>query len=236
MEASQAEKKRLNGHEASVLGLLFIQGDNTMSREALVVRPPRCVPPGASPNTKFGVQQRGYTDTVANVEMAVPQHLVPPPVYQPATPQKFSPGPHSGLMPDTRQRKLGIRQLNLWEFCQEVTSFSIPWGQRFVRQAVELAHFAQSTEIKLRERVERDVVSNVQADKSDVRKCYKCKNLGHLKLAFFDIKKGSFKSEEADFVIAVQRTNAEEGVWVLESGSRRHLANNVDLLEAQIIV
>lgn len=100
-----------------------------------------------------------------------------------------------------------------------------------LRQAEELAHFTQSTEIGLRDRVGRDVVSNVKAGKPDARKCYKCGKAGHLKSACPDTKRGFVKSGDAEFVLALQGTRTEKGLWVLDSGSSRHLVNDVDLLK-----
>ena len=68
----------------------------------------------------------------------------------------------------------------------------------YLRQAEELAHFAQSTEIELRgKNIRKDVVNTVEngrraypktrmhnrKDRRDMRTCYKCGKPGHLKIA-----------------------------------------------------
>ncbi|CAI5733621.1 unnamed protein product [Hyaloperonospora brassicae] len=117
MEASQGrleQGERLKSHEASVFGSVLGQG-KAMTREALVVSPPRRVSPGVSPSTYFGARQPGYAGAAVNVEMAqapqlvLHQHYVPPPMYQPAPPPHMAPGLQYDLVTDTRQRKLGIR-------------------------------------------------------------------------------------------------------------------------------
>ena len=37
--------------------------------------------------------------------------------------------------------------------------------------------------------------------------------------------------EKVDYVLAVQNTSVEKDLWILDSGSSRHLVNDVDLLE-----
>ena len=52
----------------------------------------------------------------------------------------------------------------------------------YLRQAEELAHFAQSTEIELKgKQVGKDLISIVQHEKKDTRKCFKCGKTEHLK-------------------------------------------------------
>uniref|UniRef100_A0AAV1T1I0 Uncharacterized protein n=1 Tax=Peronospora matthiolae TaxID=2874970 RepID=A0AAV1T1I0_9STRA len=130
MEASQGrllEKKRLKGHEASGFGSVLGQG-KAMTKEALDVSPPRRVSPGVSPSTYFGARQPGYAGAAANVEMpqapqpVLPQHYVPPPMYQPAPPPHMGPGLQYDRVPDTRQRKLGIRPFDGKELYQGLGS------------------------------------------------------------------------------------------------------------------
>ena len=84
-----------------------------MNRKALEMTPPRRVSRVVSPSTYFGASQRGYAVAAANVELVqapqpdVPQHYVPLASYQPSP--HIAPGPQYGRVPDTRQRKLGIR-------------------------------------------------------------------------------------------------------------------------------
>ena len=113
IEASQEKKERYKCHEASVIGSVLGQG-KPMSREALDFTPPRRVSPGVSRSTYFNVHQRGYAEAAANVEMAqtpqpaLPQHFVPPPPYQSASPQQFVPRRQYDRVPDSRQRELDI--------------------------------------------------------------------------------------------------------------------------------
>ena len=80
IEASQEEKERYKGHEASLFGSVLGQG-KPMSSEALDLTLPRRVSPGVLPSTYCNVLQRGYAETAANVEMtqapqpALPQHF-----------------------------------------------------------------------------------------------------------------------------------------------------------------
>ena len=52
----------------------------------------------------------------------------------------------------------------------------------FLRQAEELAHFAQSTELETRERhLGRELVKFIKNGRKDARTCYKCGKTGHIK-------------------------------------------------------
>uniref|UniRef100_A0AAV1UG45 Uncharacterized protein n=1 Tax=Peronospora matthiolae TaxID=2874970 RepID=A0AAV1UG45_9STRA len=141
MEASQGrleEKERLKGHEASVFGSVLGQG-KAMTREALDVSPSRRVSPGVSPSTYFGARQPGYAGAAAKVEMAqapqpvLPQHYVPPPMYQPAPPPHMAPGLQSDLVPDTRPMKLGIRPFDGKELYQGLGSGNFIVGQEICK-------------------------------------------------------------------------------------------------------
>uniref|UniRef100_A0AAV1TYK1 Uncharacterized protein n=1 Tax=Peronospora matthiolae TaxID=2874970 RepID=A0AAV1TYK1_9STRA len=160
MEASQGrleEKERLKGHEASVFGPVLGQG-KAMTREASDVSPPRRVSPGVSPSTYFGARQPGYAGAAANVEMAqapqpvLPQHYVPPPMYQPAPPPHMAPELQYDRVPDTRQRKLGIRPFDGKELYQGLGSGFLSWCKRFVRQimfAERASGFQWSEDVKV---------------------------------------------------------------------------------------
>ena len=130
IEASQGrleKKERLKGHEASVFGSVLEQG-KAMTREAMDATPLRRVSSGVSPSTYFGSRQPGYANAAANVEMAqapqpvLPQQYVPPPMYQPAPPPPMAPGLHYDHVPDTRQRKLGIRPFDGKKLYQGLSS------------------------------------------------------------------------------------------------------------------
>jgi hypothetical protein len=54
----------------------------------------------------------------------------------------------------------------------------------YLRQAEELAHFAQSTEIQLRmKHIGHNVVNGIHEERVDTRKCFGCGKQGHLKAA-----------------------------------------------------
>uniref|UniRef100_A0AAV1T532 Integrase catalytic domain-containing protein n=1 Tax=Peronospora matthiolae TaxID=2874970 RepID=A0AAV1T532_9STRA len=109
----------------------------------------------------------------------------------------------------------------------------------YLRQAEELAHFAQSTEIELRgKHIGKDVVNNVRHvrektrnGRKDNRKCYSCGKSGHIKAAYPGNKVSRETSVDVDFVLAVGNPSANHGYWILDSGSSRHLVNDVSMLE-----
>ncbi|POM58937.1 Mitochondrial Carrier (MC) Family [Phytophthora palmivora] len=167
MKASQQrqeEKERFSGRESSVFESAIGLG-RAMDRRALNQTPPPRDPP-VSPATYFGLKQRGYgyENAAANVEMAqapqqvLPQYYVPPRTYQqPAQPPAMPQGiqvPLNGFprVPDTRQRKLGIRHFDGKELYQGLGSGFLSWGKRFVRQiqfAERASGFQWSEEVKV---------------------------------------------------------------------------------------
>ena len=46
-----------------------------------------------------------------------------------------------------------------------------------------------------------------------------------------DFKKKIKHDKKVDFVLAVQNTSVDKDLWILDSGSSRHLVSDVDLLE-----
>ncbi|CAI5707379.1 unnamed protein product [Peronospora effusa] len=64
----------------------------------------------------------------------LPQHYQPPPVYHPNALQQFLPGPRLDRVPDTRQRKLGIRPFDGKELYQGLGSDFLSWGKLSVRK------------------------------------------------------------------------------------------------------
>eukprot|EP00644_Phytophthora_capsici_P009103 jgi/Phyca11/102284/e_gw1.6.1019.1 len=85
-----------------------------MERQALDQTPPLRNSPDVSLATYFGLKQREYRHAAANVEMTQPPHLTLPqhygsPAYRAPVPPVQVPGPGPFSVPDTRQRKLGIR-------------------------------------------------------------------------------------------------------------------------------
>lgn len=156
LEASQDERERIKD-ETSVFGSALGQGQ-AMHRRALDMTPPRAPSPAVSPGTYFGFQQQGYAEAAANVEMAqaphqpLPQHYVPQPAYRQAPQQMRDPGPYLGQVPNTRERKLGIRPFDGKELYQGLGSGFLSWGKRFVRQimfAERASGFHWSEDVKV---------------------------------------------------------------------------------------
>uniref|UniRef100_A0AAV1TRK0 Uncharacterized protein n=1 Tax=Peronospora matthiolae TaxID=2874970 RepID=A0AAV1TRK0_9STRA len=110
------EMERFKNHMTTVFSSVLGQG-KAMTREALDVLPPRRVSPSESPSTYFSTRQPGYAGAAAKVEMeqaphpVLPQHYVSPPMHQPA-PHNMAPGLPYDRVPDTLQRKLGIRNFD----------------------------------------------------------------------------------------------------------------------------
>ena len=87
LEASQGAKDQPMDKESSMFRSSMGLGQ-PMNRRALDVTPPRAQFPHMSPETYFGMDPLGYARAAENVEIAqapqpgLPQHFVPPPVYQ----------------------------------------------------------------------------------------------------------------------------------------------------------
>ena len=114
IEASQGVKNQPISKDPSVFGSTIGRGQ-PMNRRALDVTPPRARSPHMSPGIYFGVNQPGYARAAENVEMAqasqpeLPQHFVPPPVYQQAPiPLHVA----YARVPEARQRRLNIRHFD----------------------------------------------------------------------------------------------------------------------------
>nr|CCA13864.1 conserved hypothetical protein [Albugo laibachii Nc14] len=123
----------------------------------------------------------------------------------------------------------------------------------YLRQAEELAHFAQSTEFELRwKHFGRDLVNNVhewrrdvreerknvweerrgfRSERRDARKCYKCGKPGHLKAACLERNRERGMSAEVDFVLTVDGPRVDEEYWILDSGWSRHLVMDDKIME-----
>ena len=96
-------------------------------------------------------------------------------------------------------------------------------------QAAELTRFAQLTDIELRgKQLGRAVVNNVEIAPRDTRKCFKSGKVGHLEIACTS-KKKEWK-RDVNFVLTIKESGLEHGLWILNSGSSRHLLNDVGLL------
>ena len=99
----------------------------------------------------------------------------------------------------------------------------------YLRQAEELAHYAQSTEIEMRgKNIGKDVVNTVdnrrrsyhkiqiynRKYRRDVRTCYKCGNPGHLKIACPEGSAEIRLTDDVDFVLAIGGSSFKEDYWI----------------------
>ena len=95
----------------------------------------------------------------------------------------------------------------------------------YLRQAEELAHFAQSTEIELRgKNIGKDVVNTVEngrrayhktrtpnrKDRRDMRTCYKCGKPWHLKISCPEGGAETRATDDVDFVLAMGGSSVKE--------------------------
>jgi len=102
----------------------------------------------------------------------------------------------------------------------------------YLRQAEELADFAQSTEIQLRmKHIGHDVVNDIHEERVDTRKCFGCGKQGHLKAACPSKKTKGNQGGDVDYTLAVGHEKLDKVHWILDTGSSRHLVNDVNLLE-----
>ncbi|CAI5725077.1 unnamed protein product [Peronospora effusa] len=98
-----------------------------------------------------------------------------------------------------------------------------------LRQAEEIAHFAQSVEVESQKGrvLGRDVLAHV--DEASTKK------ETHLVLAINDVggknKSPTPNGKRTDLVLAVEDANDKKCEWILDSGSSRHLVNDESLLE-----
>nr|CCA15940.1 conserved hypothetical protein [Albugo laibachii Nc14] len=110
----------------------------------------------------------------------------------------------------------------------------------YLRQAEELSQFAQSTEIEVRTKhFGRDVVNAVdprktfknkeKIDHQSLKKCYRCGNVGHLN-AIRPCREKQIQQEDSTLAIGSCGATSKSH-WILDSGSRRHLVNDLNFLE-----
>ncbi|GMF42895.1 unnamed protein product [Phytophthora fragariaefolia] len=101
----------------------------------------------------------------------------------------------------------------------------------YLQHAEELAHFAQSweTESTKQKSLGRETVNAVRESsyqRKETRSCHECGRVGHLRATFPDRK------QRADLTLAVGEKSGEfDDVWILDSGSSRHLVNDESLLK-----
>jgi hypothetical protein len=101
----------------------------------------------------------------------------------------------------------------------------------FLTHAEELAHFAQSWEFESTKQksLGREAVNAVMEhgnQRKETRSCHECGRVGHLRAACPDLKK------RAHLTLAVgEKSGADDGLWILDSGSSRHLVNDESFLE-----
>ncbi|KAG2996003.1 hypothetical protein PC121_g20295 [Phytophthora cactorum] len=101
--------------------------------------------------------------------------------------------------------------------------------QDYLQQAEELAHFAQSWELEpTRHRnMGREVVAAVsKGQKKETRRCHVCNKVGHLRANCPEGGRG-----EPDLTFAVGDVVNGEDVWILDSGSSRHLVREESWLD-----
>ena len=102
------------------------------------------------------MNQPGYARADDNVErvqapqLGLPQHYMPPPVYQ----QRLVPQnvPSYARLPDARQRKLNIRHFNGKELYQGLVTDFLSWRKKFVREvsfAERAIVFAMTEDVKI---------------------------------------------------------------------------------------
>ncbi|OWZ04948.1 hypothetical protein PHMEG_00023061 [Phytophthora megakarya] len=98
----------------------------------------------------------------------------------------------------------------------------------YLRQAEELAHFAQAweTDRSKGKNFGCEVVSAVSERRTETRRCHGCGEVGHLRASCPEKKK------LPDFSLAVGDLAGElTGTWILDSGSSRHLVSDMTWLE-----
>ena len=109
------------------------------------------------------MNQPGYARAADNVERAqapqsgLPQHYIPPPVYQKRPVLQKIPSYARVPCPNSRQRKLNIRQFDVKELDQGLVSGFLSWGKKFVR---EVSFTERATGFALTEDVNIDVLGH----------------------------------------------------------------------------
>uniref|UniRef100_M4BTK4 RxLR effector candidate protein n=1 Tax=Hyaloperonospora arabidopsidis (strain Emoy2) TaxID=559515 RepID=M4BTK4_HYAAE len=137
LEASQEAKNQPTDKESSVFGSAKGLGQ-PMNRRALDVTPPINSVTTNVARDILRVNQLGYASAAENVEMAqalqpgLPQHFVPPPVYQQAPiPQHAA---SYARLSEARQRKLNIRHFDGKKLYQGIGGGFLSWEKKFVRE------------------------------------------------------------------------------------------------------
>jgi len=74
-------------------------------------------------------------------------------------------------------------------------------------------------------------VNDIHEERVDTRKCFGCGKQGHLKAACPSKKKNWNQGGDVDYTLAVGHDELDKGHWILDTGSSRHLVNDVNLLE-----
>ncbi|CAI5725772.1 unnamed protein product [Peronospora destructor] len=126
----------------------------------------------------------------------------------------------------------------------------------YLVHAEELAHFAQVIEMEARpgRSFGKEVVAHVEdsTSRKETRTCYGCGKIGHVKAdcrkkKTGDINGGRRGKSGGNIVLAIGKGTSKKGsrrakcdltlaisddsVWILDSGSSRHLVNNASLLQ-----
>jgi hypothetical protein len=101
----------------------------------------------------------------------------------------------------------------------------------FLTHAEELAHFAQSweTESAKQKSLGREAVNAVTKhgyQRKETRACHECGRVGHLRAACPDLK----MREHLSLAVG-EKPGMGDSLWILDSGSSRHLVNDESFLE-----
>jgi hypothetical protein len=103
----------------------------------------------------------------------------------------------------------------------------------YLQQAEELAQFAQAWELEpaKHKNLGREVVGAVSERRAkETRTCHECGQVGHLRAVCPNKARGGGKKPDLTLAVNETRSKADE-VWILDSGSSRHLVKNASWLD-----
>ncbi|GMF18948.1 unnamed protein product [Phytophthora fragariaefolia] len=95
----------------------------------------------------------------------------------------------------------------------------------YLQQSEELSHFAQSWELEGKgKNFGKEMIGAVgERQRKETRRCHECDEVGHLRAACPSFQRGGM----ADITLAANEGNMNETTWILDSGSSRHLVNDL---------